>query len=590
MLIGWSKHQVSDDPLQPASYMLDAAVEKDFVDGRELEVRTPVPELLLGHVAVFQASLSIAKTALRYRVATMSFATGDVDVDAFNLGDAAARHAVSVAIDMFLKMTFAGIPPEHRPPVLVGTHTHTGRLEVNFAVPRYVTNLSGKVRSFNPHPPQTGSEMFWDSLGDHLNDMFGWADPRSAQRAAVIKGPDWAEKRVAAADRLRQKFDSEMNPRLFLLQSAKTIASQHQRQSPAVFWEEFGAAIRLTNYKAKPDEKGRLWLQSDDGEPLLLKGKLINSPISKRTDPAQRDLKQDICHLWQRRADQHSEVFSKGVWDEPAPIWTARDTEFGIELPAHHPNFDPPAAETEKLRFGSLTARLFAALRAVRKTIVLNISTLMFRRGLEPLQPNYFTKIRKQLEKIENDYPGTTNVQNDDPDDGSMRPTAESLGEGSRNRHRRTHRGDDGRSERDQGADGALYQGDGGSGSGDGRAPVVERDTRGNEGRTRGSGRGYQVVPSANQPTAFSRLKFLGMLRRAADLTFPEDEVNISMDVDGCFRISLPTGRILISYEGDVTGVRGIPKSGVTDFMSALPENVACYLSFPDDQDVPELF
>lgn len=590
MLIGWSKHQVSDDPSQPSSYMLDAAVEKDFVDGRGLEVRTPVPELILGHTAVFQASLKVAKTALRYRVATMSFDVGDVDVQAFNAGDEEARQSVSVAIDLFLKMTFAGIPPEHRAPVLVGTHTHTGRLEINFAVPRYVTNLSGKVRSFNPHPPQKGSERFWDALGDHLNDMFGWANPRADQYSASIKGPNWAEKRVAAADRLRQKFDPEINPRLFLLQSAKAIARQHRVQNPAIFWEKFGAAIRLTKYKTTPDEKGRLWLQSDDGEPLLLKGKLINSLISDSSGPVQRPFEKDICHLWQRRADQNSEVFSQGVWDEPAPIWTALDTELRIELPAHHPNFDPPAAGTEKLRFGSLTARLFAALRAVRKTIAVNISTLMVRRGFASLQPNFFKTIRQQLETIENDYTGTTNVQNDDPDDGSMRPTAESPGKGGRSGHRRTHRGNDGRSERDQGADGALYQGDGGSGSGNGRAPVVERDTRGNEGRTRGSGRGYQVVPSANEPTAFSRVAFSGVLRRAADLTFPEDEVNISMDVDGCFRISLPTGGILISYEGDVIGVHGIPESGVTDFVSSLPESVAYYLSVSDGQDVPELF
>ena len=590
MLIGWSKHQVSDDPLQPASYMLDAAVEKNFVDGRGLEVRTPVPELLLGHTAVFQAALNIAKTALRYRVATMSFAVGDIDVDAFNSGDAAARYAVSVAIDLFLEMTFAGIPPQNRPPVLVGTHTHTGRLEINLAVPRYVTNLSGKVRSFNPHPPQTGSKIFWDAFGDHLNGTFGWADPRADQRTVPIKGPDWAEKRVAVADRIRQKFDPEMNPRLFLLQSAKILAKQHQGQNPAVFWEKFGAAIRLTKYRTTPDEKGRLWLRSDDGEPLLLKGKLINSAISHSVDPVQPQIKRDICHLWQRRANQHSEVFSRGVWDEPVPIWTARKTAPEIELPAYHPNYDPPAAGTEKLRFGSLNARLFAALRAVRKTIALNVSALMVRRGLASLQPNFFTKIRKQLEKIENDYPGTTNVQNDDPDDGSMRPTAESLGEGSRNRHRRTHRGDDGRSERDQGVDGTLYQGDGGSGSGNGRAAVVERDPRRDEGTTRGSGREYEVVPSANEPTAFSRLTLLGSMRRAADRTYPEDEVNIGMDVDGCFRISLPTGRILISYEGNVTGVHGISESEVTDFVSALPKNVTCYLTVPDGEDSPELF
>ncbi len=53
MLIGWSKHQASSDPLQPSTYMLDAVVEKDFAHGRGLEARTPVPELLIGHPIVF---------------------------------------------------------------------------------------------------------------------------------------------------------------------------------------------------------------------------------------------------------------------------------------------------------------------------------------------------------------------------------------------------------------------------------------------------------------------------------------------------------------------------------------------------------
>jgi hypothetical protein len=153
MLNGWSHHQVSDNPIQPSKYMLDAAVEKDFSDGRGLEVRAPVPELLMGHQAVFQSALKVSKSGLRYRVATLSFAAEDVEVESFNSGDVETRKTISVAINLFLEMAFAGIPPDHRPPILIGTHTHTGWLEINIAVPRYVVSASGKVRSFNPHPP-----------------------------------------------------------------------------------------------------------------------------------------------------------------------------------------------------------------------------------------------------------------------------------------------------------------------------------------------------------------------------------------------------------------------------------------------------
>jgi hypothetical protein len=57
-----------------------------------------------------------------------------------------------------------------------GLSTSTGRLEINFGIPHYVINSSGKVRSFNPHPPMKGSEIYWDAFGDFLNERFGWAN------------------------------------------------------------------------------------------------------------------------------------------------------------------------------------------------------------------------------------------------------------------------------------------------------------------------------------------------------------------------------------------------------------------------------
>jgi hypothetical protein len=405
MLTGWSRHQVSHDPIQPSKYMLDAAVEKDFADGRGLEVRTPVPELLIGHPAVFQSALKIPKSALRYRVATLSFATEDIDVAKFNTGDVQSRQAISVTVDLFLEMAFAGIPPDHRPPVLVGTHTHTGRLEINFGIPRYVINSSGKVRSFNPHPPMKGSKIYWDAFGDFLNERFGWANPRAAEQASQIKGPDWAEKRVAAADRFGQKFDPENNPRLFLLQSAKEHARHHQARNPALFWEAFWGAVRSTEYRSTPDENGRLWLTSPRGDPLLLKGGLINSQENCSGRSEKLEVKHDISSLWQRRADQNSAAFSTGAWCEPPPIWAAYSKFSLMELPTHHPDFDPPTPNDGVLHFVSLTARFSAALRAVRSILTRKVAGLMVRRGLASLPPNFFMAIRQKLENLENEYP-----------------------------------------------------------------------------------------------------------------------------------------------------------------------------------------
>ncbi len=591
MLIGWSKHQVSDDPLQPSKYMLDVAVEKEFADGRRLEVRTPVPELLVGHPAVFQASLKVAKTVLRYRVATMSFAAEDIDVEAFNSGDVESRKAISIAIDLFLEMAFAGIPIDHRPPVLVGTHTHTGRLEINIAIPRYVIHAYGKVRSFNPHPPSSnGRTDFWDSSGDFLNNEFEWANPRAAGQASQIKGPDWAEKRVAAADRVGQTFDPEIHPRLFLLQSAKSIVRQHHGKSPATFWGAFGAAIKLTEYRSTPDEKGRLWFTSLEGEPLLLKGELINSPKSYCDTTGKLDIKQDIDTLWKRRAGHNSKAFSGSAWDEPAPIWAAYSSRASIQLPAHHPDFDPPAPDGGGSNFISLASRLSAALRAVRSVLTQRVVGFVVRSGLASLQPNLFKTIKHQLENLENECPGTKNVKNDEPDDRPVRSAAEGVGEGGRDGHRRAYRRDDGRPERDQRADGALYEGDGSFGSGNERTEVGDRDATRDESTARGTGPRHQMASPATEPIGLSRVKFLADLRRATDLVFPKDEVSIGMTVDGCFRISLPRGDILVSRERGVVGTQSISENEVMELVNALPEAVLCKLTPPEDRDAPEFF
>jgi hypothetical protein len=590
MLTGWSRHQVSDDPIQPSKYMLDAAVEKDFADGRGLEVRTPVPELLIGHPAVFQSALKIPKSALRYRVATLSFATEDIDVAKFNTGDVQSRQAISVTVDLFLEMAFAGIPPDHRPPVLVGTHTHTGRLEINFGIPRYVINSSGKVRSFNPHPPMKGSEIYWDAFGDFLNERFGWANPRAAEQASQIKGPDWAEKRVAAADRFGQKFDPENNPRLFLLQSAKEHARHHQARNPALFWEAFWGAVRSTEYRSTPDENGRLWLTSPRGDPLLLKGGLINSQENCSGRSEKLEVKHDISSLWQRRADQNSAAFSTGAWCEPPPIWAAYSKFSLMELPTHHPDFDPPTPNDGVLHFVSLTARFSAALRAVRSILTRKVAGLMVRRGLASLQPNFFMAIRQKLENLENEYPCNTTDKNDEPDYRALRPAAQGIGERGRDRHRRTDRRDDGGSQRNQRADGALYESGGGFGSGNRYNDVDERDAARDEGATLGAGSGYQVAPSAAEPAGLSRVRFLAALRMASDVVFPQDAVNIGMLVDGSFRISSRRGSILISGEGMVVGSQRIEVGEVTAFVTALSEFAICHLSLPEDLDTPDFF
>ena len=61
----------------------------------------------------------------------------EIDVLKFNQGGT-SRPVVAHAIDMFLECVFPGIPVAARPPVMIGTHVHTGRLELNIIIPKAV--------------------------------------------------------------------------------------------------------------------------------------------------------------------------------------------------------------------------------------------------------------------------------------------------------------------------------------------------------------------------------------------------------------------------------------------------------------------
>ncbi|MBS0125680.1 hypothetical protein [Thetidibacter halocola] len=91
---------------------------------------------------------------------------------------------------LFFEVAFAGVPEPARPPVMVSTHTHLGRLEVSVLIPRAVTSETG-LRSFNPHPPTRGSELDWDAYVDVVYAELGWVDPRCPLRRQLVTPPQW---------------------------------------------------------------------------------------------------------------------------------------------------------------------------------------------------------------------------------------------------------------------------------------------------------------------------------------------------------------------------------------------------------------
>lgn len=205
MLISWYKH--SSDPgggRGLTAYMDQPVVTKTMPGGRHQRVRRdPAPEVLVGDGDVFLMAVRSLRFEHVYRGAVLSFTREDVDVAAFNAGDAAARLAVDRALALTLEVAFSGIPVAARPPVYVTTHTHTGRLEVNLGLPRGVLGPDGRMRSWNPHPPREVSRAAWDAWRDVLNDGHGWADPLDPARQRQLKLPDWILKQRAEAERNR---------------------------------------------------------------------------------------------------------------------------------------------------------------------------------------------------------------------------------------------------------------------------------------------------------------------------------------------------------------------------------------------------
>ena len=204
MLIAWSSHSgtagKADGPRALSNYMDGETVIKRLVDGQRAPVRrSPAPEILFGDAAQLRMAIGSSACVHRYASCVMSFAASDIDVEAFNAGDPDARFKADLALKLLLDMALAGIPRQARPPVYATTHTHTGALEINVAIPRWIMGPDGKQRGFNPAPPAR-RHATWDAVRDLLNHRFGWADPECPNRRRDLILPNWRLK-VAAESR-----------------------------------------------------------------------------------------------------------------------------------------------------------------------------------------------------------------------------------------------------------------------------------------------------------------------------------------------------------------------------------------------------
>ncbi|ATX65302.1 hypothetical protein [Roseinatronobacter bogoriensis] len=342
MILGWSPHQTGTGHGQPIRYLMSPHIEKQINGVTQIVKRDPVPELLCGDPKLFMSTQKRLRIQNRYRVATMTFTGDDICPDRFNAGDAASRAAVASCIEAFTELSFAGVPSQNRLPLVMGTHTHAGRLEINFALARGVVNAHGRVLSFNPHPPQRGSVNDFDYLTDMLNHHFGWNDPRGPDRMRRLKTAGWIEKRAAETLRNGEYPTPEEDPVMYLWLTLNALSHEMDDRSDLM------AALarelpKLDMHIAGVTKQSITIAGPFDKQKICLRGSLVDGAASCSLTAIEnraeylKSSQDRVAASWAKRAAQNSQRYSKGQWAEPAPDFARILTRPRIMLPTQHP-------------------------------------------------------------------------------------------------------------------------------------------------------------------------------------------------------------------------------------------------------------
>lgn len=332
MLVAWAKHTGQSDASgrSAVAYLADEVVYKADrgAEGASLR-RQPAPEVLRGDRELVCAAIGAVPFKYRYSSCVLSFAASDVDVNAFNAGDPILRACIREVIDGFEDTAFAGIPIGRRPPTFWTTHTHTGRLELNFLSPRAVVDGNGRLKALNAHPPGAESRALWDVFRSSFNLRFGWADPEDPKRQRQVKLPDWKAKQLA--EQLRAGCATQPDLREgFLAWAKKAVAAGRieSRGDVIAHFERVGLAVFRT---------GQDYITvGDPGAParerVRLRGPLFSRSFVSREalaeqahegpdEPAARlaAVEARLAELRQRRARYHRSRLLGPAWSAAAP-------------------------------------------------------------------------------------------------------------------------------------------------------------------------------------------------------------------------------------------------------------------------------
>jgi len=324
MMVMWSNHTGAKDPdgLMVTDYMAAPVVWKPRVEGgRERVQRIPPPEVLKGDEVLMRQAIRAVPFQCRYSSGVLSFEQGDMDVAKFNAGDPELRRQVAEVIREFEDTAYAGIAEEHRPPTFWTTHTHTGRFELNYCMPRAILAGDGKLRSINPHPPGRESIKLFDAFRDVFNARYGWADPEDPARARLTKAPNWVQKIAAEAARAgksgRKSLVEQIGEWVEVGFAAGEITSRNDLISQL---QASGVAVTRVG-------RDYITLVNEAGIKVRLRGRLFSESftsaeaVTPRPDASSRlflpECEERLAEHRDRRARFHRQRYGGPKWDPP---------------------------------------------------------------------------------------------------------------------------------------------------------------------------------------------------------------------------------------------------------------------------------
>ncbi|WP_281981769.1 hypothetical protein [Thalassorhabdomicrobium marinisediminis] len=479
------------------------------------ETRSPRPEVLLGHPAVVQAAINGLGFKRRYSLCTLSFAASEICVEAFNRGNSGVRDAVAVTTSAFLEFTYAGIPVDSRPPVLVSTHTHTGRLEVNLTLPSFVIDGNGAVRSFNPNPPGDGSRWRWDQLGDVLTTRFGWINPRDTENAAIIKGPDWIEKELAFLRRQNLSAPRQLR-RLYATEQFKKTAQKLTELAPQAFKDRMTLEAAILGYDWTRSSRRAVRLNDRFGGPsLVLSGTFFEMgrcSAGPEDGKPNADLFALLEKSWKARRDASKERYSNGQWPDTPLDFKRGLKQTRVSLPTCHPDYDIPDRQGAPLKL-SLAQRLRRMLKRVSRKFYIQLIARRFFERISPADLEAIKHLKRKLESL--DHVSKRSANDHSAHGGAVPTSSRRLGERgvgtTGSEARRTHE----RLHRDPHVNGTSREIYGSAGSPSKRDGRVAEDAAANHGSLGEPGFSYQLDPGAIGAADLRRFDVICLAKRA---------------------------------------------------------------------------